>query len=428
MAIFCNNNSFFSRTITALSIIDKNTFSCDKNCNAYVFGGISVNAAVEYDRKALVFLIGASDLRRIFQEWPDRMQLAVCLRADGECKMIVYREEEGARFLPRLRRALRLPPEDICFYPEIEGYPSRRLLYSEEKQLFALVQNAAEVVEEAKDYSLNFTYALDEGIDPLSFLNSEGEAKIRNEAPSGPSPRKSRRRPRQRLHLQLAEPEKPEKAKQSAAVPRFMQKDAKSGPGQGFQSIAQIKRQNPVPKSAFVHREQNGWIAIDLPGCLGGQVTVSNPGRIFVRDDRRVVALHNDLIGKEDSVLPERINLGVKFLPEGVKDILTSNAGEVSVSCENGFLFLATKRTSASPKEPERRQRLRKGQLPWRLWASAAAILAIAAVGLQSALSPQSVSEADGAIDWSQFRSGALDANVDKAAEPEIPALRRLRG
>lgn len=389
---------------------------------------MSVNTAVEYDRKALVFLIGASDLRRIFQEWPDRMQLAVCLRADGECKMIVYREEEGARFLPRLRRALKLPPEDICFYPEIEGYPSRRLLYSEEKQLFALVQNAAEVVEEAKDYSLNFTYALDEGIDPLAFLNSEAEAKARSKTPSDPPPRKTRRRPRQRLHLQLAEPKEPEHAKQGAAVPRFMRKEADNGPGQGFQSIAHIKSQNPAPKSAFVHREQNGWIAIDLPGCLGGQVTVSNPGRIFVRDDRRVVALHNDLIGKEDSVLPERINLGVKFLPEGVKDILTRNAGEVSVSRENGFLFLATKRAASASNTPKRKQQPRKGHLPWRFWASAAAILAIAAVGLQSALSPQSVSDADGAIDWSQFRSGAIDTDAGQAAEREISALRRLRG
>ena len=390
---------------------------------------MSVDVTVEYDRKALVFLVGASDLRRIFQEWPDRMQLAVCLRADGECKMVVYREEEGARFLPRLRRALKLPPEDICFYPEVDGYPSRRLLYSEEKQLFALVHNAPEVVEEAKDYSLNFTYALDEGIDPLAFLNAEADIKdnVSQKQPIVAPQQTSKPKVRQRLHLQLTESAKSEETMAATPLPRFMQAAANHGPGKAFQSVAQIQKRNPVPKTAVVHREQNGWIAIDLPGCLGGQVTISNPGRIFLRDDRRVVALHNDLIGQQGNVLPERINLGVKFLPEGVKDILTRNNGDVQVSFENGFLFIVTKRLPTAQK-PAPKKPTRDGSVPWRFWASAAAILAMAAIGLQSALSPRSVSDADGTIDWSQFRSGSLDVINEQAAEPKDLGFRRLQG
>ena len=377
----------------------------------------------ETDQKAVVFLIGTGDLRRFFKSWPDRMRLAVCLEADGACKMLVYREEEGPRFLARLRRALGLRAEEICLIPETAGYPSRRILYSEEKQLFTLVRNAPEIVEEAKDYSLNYTYALDEGIDPLAFLNLEQPVKQEPKQEVSETSPVEPERPRQRLNLTIPEPleEEPDEVEPIAeqALPKFMQKAGFAGPSTAFQSIAELQTQKAAPKSVYIHAEQDGWIAIDLPGCLGGQVTVSNPGRIFLRDDRKVLAVHSDLVARDSGFLPERINLSTKFLPEGVRQILVNNAGYANLSFEDGFLFVEITRTTPTPAGALPKLWPQQGGTPWRLWASAAAILGVAAFSLQSALAPRTVSETDQTIDWTQFQSGSLE-NINNKAPDHI--------
>ena len=381
---------------------------------------------MDQDNKALVFLVGAKDMRRIFRDWPKRMQLAVCLTSDGDCQMVVHREEEGRRFLTRLQRLLAVPLEDVCFFPEIEGYASRRLLYSEEKQLFALIQNAPEIVEEARDYTINYSYAQEEGMDPLSFVSpaqSDLTAEVDAPAPQvetapqpeeKPVPTSRTSRPPQRLHLQLPKSEEADQVPQS--VPRFMQRQADPVAGHGFQSLADLQALNPAPDTAFVHPEANGWVAVDLLGCVGGQVTINNPGNIFLRDDHRMMALRNDMVGQKTALLPERIRIGVKFLPAGVREMLRRNTGEVAVSFENGLFFLAMEQSAHVVTVQDRPQ---AGQ-SWRLWASAAAILAVAGIGLQSALFPQRAAESDGPIDWSEFQSGA----VSEDAPPEISSRR----
>ena len=404
--------------------------------------GDAMRLAAQTAHKALVFLIGNEDMRRLFDDWPQRMQLAVCLKEDGDCRLLAHREEEGEAFLPRLLKTLRLPSKEICFFPEIKGYPTRKVLYSEEKQLFALVNASPEIVEEAADYSINYSFALDEGLDPAKFMhdsavNEPALAKKsvqkkratseKSKAASGRIVQKTAQQVTPKPHDQPEAVPENVTAKPSVALPRFMQKTSSGEPGPAFQSLEQIKATNPLPKSCVVHRERDGWIGIDLPDCIGGMVTVSNPGRIFVRDDRRMIAIQSDQIKRDGGPLPGHISLGVKFLPEGLREIFESSAGEADLSFDNGFLFI-TLRAPAKLSAPkvDVTSPLRRLGAYWRMLASAAAVGVILAVGLQFVSGPRTLSDAETNIDWGQFQSGALD---DAALDAELNrALSRLEG
>ena len=395
--------------------------------------------------KALVFLIGNEDMRRLFDDWPGQMQLAVCLKEDGDCRLLVHREEEGAAFLPRLRKTLALPVKDICFFPEIEGYPTRKILYSEEKQLFGLVKASPEIVEEAADYSINYTFALDEGLDPTRFMKentplpanrSQKPLKrqivarpIRRTAPAVETsrPAKDRSQPKPTTPPQGAPRKSSAQPKTQGSLPRFMQAAPAQEPGPAFQSLDQIRVDNPLPATCTIHAERAGWIGIELPGCIGGTVAVSNPGNIFVRDDRRVVAIQSEMIGRESGPLPGHISLGVKYLPDGLREIFARSAGAADLSFENGFLFITLRASAHRPATSELAanpfHRLRSY---WRIWASAAAVGAILVMGLQFFTGPRVLSDAETIIDWSEFQSGALD---DAALDAELTrALLRLDG
>ena len=118
----------------------------------------------------LVVLIDADDVKDAFSAWPDDICLAVCLHRDGDCNMIVFRRDERPQIPGRLIQVLDVPHEDVCFVPKVHGYPTKHFLYSDERRLMALVGSDPEVLDEAIDYAVNYTYALEEGLDPAAVL------------------------------------------------------------------------------------------------------------------------------------------------------------------------------------------------------------------------------------------------------------------
>jgi len=382
-----------------------------------------VTTRPDQDHKAFVFLMTIGELRRMFDDWPAHMHLAVCLKDDGECRMLVYREEEGAGVLPRLRRVLGLRMSEICFFPELEGFATRKLLYSDEKQLLALVRNSPEIVEEAADYSVNYSFALEEGLDPVRFLQSPEELidiPARRKRPVEVAPKPAPPDP-------VVTPRAaPKRDAGKVALPRFMQVDLAPRPGPGFQSVEEIRVSDAAPQHCVIHPARDGWVSIDLPGCIGGQVVVSNPGCIFVRDDRRMIAIHSDLIAGQPRPLPGRIVVGLKYLPAGLHDILSGNVGEARLSFEHGFLFVTLKsapREEGAPKPAAKpvagRGLFGRLSTPWRMWAAGiATVFALFMVGMQFGAAPVGTSgEATGAIDWSQFQTGSLDPAPTRPAQ-----------
>jgi hypothetical protein len=124
----------------------------------------------------LVVLIDGEDLRDTFPAWPGEICLAACLSRDGDCNMVVFLREERAVIPERLVRMLDLPADDVCFVPEVRGYATTQFLYSDERRLMALVASDPAILEEAIDYAVNYTYALEEGLDPAVVLGLKRDA------------------------------------------------------------------------------------------------------------------------------------------------------------------------------------------------------------------------------------------------------------
>lgn len=118
----------------------------------------------------LVVLIDADDVKHVFSAWPDHICLAACLTRGGDCSMVVFRRDERPIVPLRLLDILDVDGDEICFVPEVRGFETRHFLYSDERRLMALVASDPDLLDEAIDYSINYTYALEEGLDPAILL------------------------------------------------------------------------------------------------------------------------------------------------------------------------------------------------------------------------------------------------------------------
>ena len=123
-----------------------------------------------HSQSALVVLVDAEDVRHAFASWPDEICLAACLLRNGDCIMVVFRRNERPYIAERILDVLRLAPRDVCFVPHVPGFETRPFRYSDERRLMALVASDPTVLDEAIDYAVNYTYALEEGLDPAMVL------------------------------------------------------------------------------------------------------------------------------------------------------------------------------------------------------------------------------------------------------------------
>jgi hypothetical protein len=126
----------------------------------------------------LVVLIDADDVKHVFAAWPDHICLAACLTRDGDCSMVVFRRDERPVVPQRLLDILDVRGDEVCFVPKVRGFETRHFLYSDERRLMALVASDPDLLDEAIDYSINYTYALEEGLDPAVVLGLSRPADV----------------------------------------------------------------------------------------------------------------------------------------------------------------------------------------------------------------------------------------------------------
>lgn len=144
----------------------------------------------------LVVLVDGTDVKHVFASWPQDICLAVCLDPSGDCTMIVFHRQERPGIANHLIARLGWPLDEARFVPRVDGFQTRQFLYSDERRLMVLVSSNPEILEEANDYAVNYTYALEEGLDPLMMLGQdkpEGDAPVSDTAEEVLS--KSGRRP-----------------------------------------------------------------------------------------------------------------------------------------------------------------------------------------------------------------------------------------
>lgn len=163
---------------------------------------------------AFAYLFEEDAIRMALRDWPEGMNLAFCLEDSGDCEMIVYHKDEGRAVLRKVAAVLRRSPGQFAVTPEVPGHPTRKILFSEEQKMLAMLADADQLIEVATDYAINYRFAKDEGLDPATMTApARSEPAAPPPAPTpGPNPEPApARRAGSRLHLSEAG-EKPARA------------------------------------------------------------------------------------------------------------------------------------------------------------------------------------------------------------------------
>lgn len=115
---------------------------------------------------ALAYFPDDRDLTHLVPNWPLGMTAVLCLDDAGRCEVMVCHRDEGASVLRRVADVLGKPRGGFAVFPQVEGHPTRRILFSEEQQLLSLLTSAEKLQERASDYAINYAFAREEGLDP----------------------------------------------------------------------------------------------------------------------------------------------------------------------------------------------------------------------------------------------------------------------
>lgn len=294
--------------------------------------------------KVMAVLMGPVEVRQTFRDWPADMCLAVCLMESGDCQLVVFQQEEADLFPPRLQEHLGLRGDELCFFPAMPGYPTRTLLYSDEQRLMALVAEAPEIVEEASDYSVNYGFALDEGLNPAVFLGIETAS-----ARPGPPPEADSDGPEAAFVSCRTRPEVPEAEAtaqtrvdrvRQALLPGFMQRAEQMPPGARFRSARELALSEERPVLCEIRPEENGWILVAQAGEGGADIRIGDPDLIYLRDDYSVVAIRLEPPWDMSAALPGRIWIRAKSLPPSLRKVFAECAGGAEMTGNGAFLYL----------------------------------------------------------------------------------------
>lgn len=137
--------------------------------------------------ESLAYFLDEAEVAAILPDWPAEMSLAICLDGAGACEMVVFHRDESERILDRVAEVMNRAPGSFAVTPEVEGWPTRRILFSEERKLMALVAGAERLSETAADYAINFNFAREEGLDPEALIRTG--AKTGSDLAAGAAPR-----------------------------------------------------------------------------------------------------------------------------------------------------------------------------------------------------------------------------------------------
>ncbi|MBN9887143.1 hypothetical protein [Salipiger abyssi] len=106
----------------------------------------------------LAYFFEAADLMSVFTDWPEEIGLVLCLDDAGTCEMLLHHREEGKAVFRKAGAVLDCPPGEFAVVPAVEGYPTRRVMFSDEQKLLALVEDETDLAEMAADYLINYQF------------------------------------------------------------------------------------------------------------------------------------------------------------------------------------------------------------------------------------------------------------------------------
>ncbi len=328
-------------------------------------------------QQVMAVLLEAQELRLLHRNWPVKMRLAVCLMPSGECQLLLFREEETSHFPQRLRKHLGLRAEEIAIHPPVVGFPSRPMKYSDERSLESLLADTPEIVEDANDYSVNYAFAMEEGLNPSEFMGVElPESNRTEQVPPTMAPEEAvlqfastRRAPKvstdqppvRQLNLGLAADPEPEAPKGfssalaglraiSEAVAAAEVEEQDKAPGSGFMSATQL-REMEAPPGIYALGFDDGAAVIRRQS--GDLVYIDDPAALYLRDDHRLLAVR--LPGGTER-LPGVIRIAKEAMPSAIRRVLALAAGEVNLSKEGDFAYIALNAPKVAETKPQQQK------------------------------------------------------------------------
>ncbi|TGD61884.1 hypothetical protein EYC08_17600 [Tabrizicola sp. WMC-M-20] len=255
---------------------------------------------------AFAFLVESSELCRLVPDWPAAIHLALCPDADGTCALLVFHQDEDApRVIARIGAHLGLAPGHFDVIPELDGYPTRRIPFSDEQRLIGLAVGDASTLrgvrELAQDYAINYAFAAEEGLDPDDLTG--GLTSVQPE--HGPS---------------HARPDHPAPATAPTGFTQLTGKDS-----------YHVAR-------AEMSLTASGEVCITLEAGEAS-TTPGRADRVFVRDDLEALALLAADV-TQDGLIAARITIAPDHLPEPMLQALTKRPMLVRLTRHAAHVFV----------------------------------------------------------------------------------------
>ena len=290
-------------------------------------------------------LLDAEDMRLIHRSWPVDMRLGVCLMPSGDCQLMLFHQDESLGFPERLKDHFGLRASEISIHPKVAGFATHPMKYSEERALANLLSDNLELTEEALDYSVNFSYAREEGLDPLNFMGRDpepaaGKGIVIEDAELAPvdppeltfaTRRKpaAPQKPIRNLHFDLKR-----EAQRFESNPTKTDKTLKA-PTDGFKSAAQLSAIDTEPKDFALTATPAGGITIQAKSGLGAKVVIRDAQHVFLRDDRKLLALQH-----KAAAVPEQINILPHAVPSALLTSLGTKAEAAEVFLQDDYVYV----------------------------------------------------------------------------------------
>jgi hypothetical protein len=298
--------------------------------------------------KLFVVLLEAEELSSNFKDWPKSISLAVCLLPTGEHHFVVFHVEELSKICPRLERQLGLVKDEFEIYPEVEGYKSRSMLFSDTQLIWSLVARTQEVLEEAVDFSENYRFAKEEGLDPTSFLGlepsdvqSDANVEAANTTPAHHEATivefVSRRAG---VKTNSDQTGSTASDKSITQLPGFLRPNH-ARPIPSYMNVRELEEHKHAPDNWTVHAEKDGWILIERASQGDLDLEVAQQSQIFLQKNRQKLAVRLATVPGQRPQLPNRIRFRTDILPLSIQRALVSRLNIVSFSQLGYFLYLS---------------------------------------------------------------------------------------
>ncbi|WP_353475720.1 hypothetical protein PVT71_24345 (plasmid) [Salipiger sp. H15] len=312
----------------------------------------------------LAYFFEAGELLTVFAEWPQEVGLALCLDEAGTCEMLLHHVEEGRAVLRKVAALLDCETGEFAVVPPVEGYPTRRVLFSDEQKLLKLVAGEDDLAEMAEDYLINYRFEKERksrpAPAPAPAPSVEAVAEKMSAALRAPEP--FRWRPR--LHLAELAPR-----------PSLRRKPQNAGMPEGYvpaEVVSDSDCQFAMAEVSLGHRGVRVTLSPELVSIQTRAVTVEEVG---FRDDFSRFVLPRKTVQGWAPGAPLVIDIPAERFPAGLRQRFAAapRVAEVTVTDHGVFVAPGAVVQAVEPVlpevqlVPERKERRRRFLTPVRV-------------------------------------------------------------